>query len=104
MAYILTSIPLSELYNKSLLIEGQAATFQEVAQILGKKVTYVSPEEIENPFVRILLELGDKGGLRNGYILTDADASEEVVDKRSSGGNALWKGHQWKQIKDIHAV
>lgn len=104
MAHILTSIPLPELYNKSLLIEGQAATFQEVAQILGKKLTHVSPEEIEHPFVRFLLQLADKGGVRTGYILTDANASDEVVEKRSSAGNALWKGHQWKQIKDIHAA
>ena len=104
VAYILTSISLPELYNKSLLIVGQAATFQEVAQILGKKITHVSPEEIEQPFVRILLGLADKGRVRTGYISKDADASQEVVDNRSSEGNALWKGHQWKQIKDVYPV
>ena len=104
MAYILTSIPLPELYNKSLLIEGQAATLQEIAQILGKTITHVSPEEIEQPLVRILLGLADKGVVRTGYILKDSDAPAEVVDQRSSEGNALWKGHQWKQINDVQAA
>ena len=104
VAHVLTTVPLPELYNKSLLIEGQAATLQEVAGILGKKVTRVEPEEIEQPFVRFLLGLADKGGVRTGAIVTDPDASEEVVEKRSSGGNALWKGHQWKRIKDIHGA
>ena len=64
----------------------------------------MSPEEIDQPFVRFLQELADKDGVRAGYLLEDADASEGVVSKRSTSGNALWKGHQWKQIKDIHAT
>ena len=104
MAYILTSIPLPELYDKSLLIEGQAATLQEIAKILGKTITHVSPEAIDQPLVRVLLGLADKGVVRTGYISKDADVLQEAVDKRSSEGNALWKGHQWKQIKDVYPV
>lgn len=104
MAHILTNIPLSELYNKTLLIEGQAATFKEIAQALVKDITYVLPEDIEHPFFRFLQEVAEKGGFRFGYSLANPDASEEVVSKRSSSGNALWKGHQWKQIRDVLAV
>ncbi|KIY68327.1 NAD(P)-binding protein, partial [Cylindrobasidium torrendii FP15055 ss-10] len=101
-AHVLTHYPLSALYNQHILLEGQAATLREVAETLGKEIAFVKPEEVENPFVRLLLEFGEKGWCRVGFQYSKPDTPKQLVDLRSGSGNLLWEGHKWKSIADVH--
>nr|ADX07327.1 putative endo-1,4-beta-xylanase precursor [Flammulina velutipes] len=94
VAHILTALPLASLEDKILLLEGQAATLREVAEILHKDVANLSSfDEITNPFVRNIQKAIDSGYGRTGFAIVNSDAPQEVVDKRSTSGNALWEGH-----------
>lgn len=102
VAHILTALPLASLEDKILLLEGQAATLREVAEILHKDVANLSSfDEITNPFVRNIQKAIDSGYGRTGFAIANSDAPQEVVDKRSTSGNALWEGHVWKEISDV---
>lgn len=103
VGHVLTHYPLPALYNQMLLLEGEAATLHEVARTLGKEVELVRIEDIQNPFMRLLQEVGEKGWCRVGFQPSKPDTPSQLVDLYSGSGNLLWEGYKWKTIADVHS-
>ncbi|KAF9009273.1 hypothetical protein BDZ89DRAFT_1078593 [Hymenopellis radicata] len=91
VAHILTALPLSDLENSVLLIEGQSMSLNEAAALYNKKPTYISLESLEEPSLLSISALSMQAG----------QGPAEVVEARSGRSNALWPGHVWKQLKDV---
>ncbi|KIY66863.1 NAD(P)-binding protein [Cylindrobasidium torrendii FP15055 ss-10] len=100
LAYVLTHYSFAALSNQVLLIEGQAASLREVADILGKEVVAIEGEEL-HPLAKVLQEVGELGALRVGYEYSKPDTPSQLVTLKSGSGNVLWEGHQWKTIADV---
>ncbi|CAA7268988.1 unnamed protein product [Cyclocybe aegerita] len=84
VAHIVTAAPLSEISNRIFLIEGQVATFNEIAQILGREVTYTALEEIADPISRLLQRGVEEGWMRTGAGPGYPPSSSKEIERRSS--------------------
>ena len=97
IAHVLTALPSSTLENSKFYIEGDRASFIEVAQILGKPTAFWDklPDEL-NGVQKFFISLAETGVTSVGW---NAKLGKEVLGQAGSS-NALWKGHQWKKLKD----
>lgn len=89
-----------ELENKFFRIEGESASFLEIAGYYKDlPVEYV--EALGGPdgaFKTVLQQLINSGKGSVGY---SAAAGKELTGADAAGAsNALWKGHHWKGIKE----
>lgn len=110
VAYVVTHLPASELENKFLRIQGESASFSEIAryykdlpvqhvEALGaSEGTYNESDTYSDEFKAFLHIFIDSGKGSVGY---SAAAGKELTGADTAGSsNALWKGHHWKGIKE----
>ncbi|KAF9022197.1 NAD(P)-binding protein [Hymenopellis radicata] len=71
VAHILTALPLSDLENSVLLIEGQSMSLNEAAALYNKKPTYISLESLEEPSLLRHFSALDAGWARTGFDMTN---------------------------------
>ncbi|KAJ7758860.1 hypothetical protein DFH07DRAFT_818097 [Mycena maculata] len=103
VAYALTTLPPSELENRIFRLEGDRKSLNELGPLFKTTVEHV--DEIT----------GEAGGLKTHLLATvDTGAGStgwDAVNKVEGSGskaagsaNAVWKGHQWQTIKDVHNI
>lgn len=97
---MLTTLPSSKLEWKIFRLEGDRATFRELADIYGTTVAYVDEVPGEGkPFTR-LHALADSGRASTGW-----DVAAQREGKEAAGSsNSLWAGHHWKSIKEFYSL
>jgi hypothetical protein len=101
VAYVLTTLPPRELENRTFRIQGDRASMNELGAIFNTEVEHT--DQITGPmgeFRMAYLALADTGVGSTGW---DAEKKAERSGSEAAGSaNALWAGHQWKSIKDVH--
>ncbi|KAJ6516754.1 hypothetical protein C8R47DRAFT_403713 [Mycena vitilis] len=100
VAHVLTTIPSSDLADRTFRLQGDRATLNELGPIFNTEVEHA--EQIAGPMGGMkmgLLRLADTGVGSTGW---DAEKKAEREGSEAAGSaNALWAGHQWKSIKDV---
>ncbi|KAF7975612.1 hypothetical protein HWV62_9195 [Athelia sp. TMB] len=108
VAYVLTHLAPSELENKYLRIQGESASLLDVAgyykdlpvehvEAFGTDGKY-SESDTYDAFKTFLHEFINSGKGSVGYSVA---AGRELTGADAAGAsNALWKGHQWKGIRE----
>jgi hypothetical protein len=103
VAYVLTTLPPRELENRTFRIQGDRASMNELGPIFNTEVEHT--DQITGPmgeFRMAYLGLVDTGVGSTGW---DAEKKAERSGSEAAGSaNALWAGHQWKSIKDVHSL
>ncbi|KAJ6557256.1 hypothetical protein DFH09DRAFT_541070 [Mycena vulgaris] len=101
VAYVLTTLPRSELENRVFRLEGERRTLNQLGALFKAKVEHVDHITGEAGEMKTgLLALMDSGAGSTGW---DEAARAEGSGSRAAGSaNALWPGHQWKTIKNVH--
>ncbi|KAF9065347.1 hypothetical protein BDP27DRAFT_1298196 [Rhodocollybia butyracea] len=104
VAHVFTNYPLTspKLFNNSLRIEGQSVTLTEIAEIYGKRITYV-PEggkiparSAEEAYVKTVLQTAaEDGQLSNGWDRKSWTYSPGLA----ANANKLWPGHVWRTLE-----
>ncbi|KAJ7864802.1 hypothetical protein B0H14DRAFT_3862445 [Mycena olivaceomarginata] len=101
VAYVLTTLPPSELANHTFRVQGDRATMNELGPIFKAEVQHT--DEIAGPmgeFKTMMLLLTDTGVGSTGW---DAEKKAEKSGGEAAGSaNALWPGHHWRSIKEVH--
>ncbi|KAJ7116419.1 hypothetical protein C8R44DRAFT_627789 [Mycena epipterygia] len=99
VAYVLTHLPPSELEDRVFRLEGDRATMNDLGAIFKTTVEHV--DEVAGEMgITYLLTVLDSGAGSTGW--------DEVTKMEGSGSNAagsanaLWPGHQWKTMKEVH--
>ncbi|KAJ7185310.1 hypothetical protein C8R46DRAFT_1172123 [Mycena filopes] len=103
VVHALTTLPPSELENRILRLEGERVTLKEVAAIFN--TTAVQVESVPGPeggFMTGLLTMCEKGAVSTGW--DEANGREGSGDQAAGSANALWPGHHWQTIKEVHKL
>ncbi|KAJ7711998.1 hypothetical protein B0H16DRAFT_1744615, partial [Mycena metata] len=99
VVHALTALPPSELENRTLRLEGDRATLNELAPKFNTSVEHVDSVSGEGgDFVTHLLELFEAGAGSSGW----DQANKREVSEGAASGNLSWPGHHWKTIKEVH--
>ncbi|KAJ6534598.1 hypothetical protein DFH09DRAFT_1405149 [Mycena vulgaris] len=101
VAHVLTTLPASELENRVFRLEGDRGSLTDVAAQFKASVEHVDHITGEAGELKtLLLALMDTGAASTGW--DEAIKSEGSGSKAAGSANALWPGHQWKTVKDVH--
>ncbi|KAJ7173606.1 hypothetical protein C8R46DRAFT_991414 [Mycena filopes] len=101
VAHVLTTLPPSALENRILRLEGERSTLNALGLLFKTSVEHVDAVTGEAGELKTMLQkLADSGGASTGW---DAVNQKEREGADAAGSaNALWAGHQWKTIKEVH--
>ncbi|KAJ7183091.1 hypothetical protein C8R46DRAFT_1065851 [Mycena filopes] len=99
--HALTTLPPSKLENRILRLEGDRATLKEVAAKFNTPSEPVESVEGEE-FITNLLRLFESGGGSSGW--DEANKRDGTGDQAAGSANALWAGHHWQSIKEVHGL
>ncbi|KAJ7690136.1 NAD(P)-binding protein [Mycena rosella] len=103
VAYVLTTLPASELENRIFRIEGDHASLNDLGPLFKTSVEHVDGITGDDGFLKtLLLGLVDTGAGSTGW--DEATKTEGLGSQVEGSANALWPGHQWKTIKDVHSL
>ncbi|KAJ7510421.1 hypothetical protein B0H11DRAFT_1846297 [Mycena galericulata] len=101
VAYVLTTLPPSELENREFRLEGDRSSLNALAAQFKTTVEYVDRITGEGGDIKTrLMNFVDTGVGSTGW--NEAKKTEESGDKAAGSANALWKDHQWETIKDVY--
>ncbi|KAH7906328.1 hypothetical protein BJ138DRAFT_1016439 [Hygrophoropsis aurantiaca] len=105
LAYVLTTLPPSELSDVVLRIEGDRRTFTDISKLYSEagkaSVQYVDkfPTDIAIPAVEVREYLQKRFDMGAGSTGWDLIAGKEA-DGLAGSANKLWEGHRWKSVKE----
>ncbi|KAJ7126786.1 hypothetical protein C8R44DRAFT_616684 [Mycena epipterygia] len=101
VAYVLTTLPPAELEDRIFRLEGERRSLNSLGELLKASVEHVDHVTGEAGDWRThLLALVDSGAGSTGW---DAVNKVEGSGSKAAGtANAVWPGHQWKTIKEVH--
>jgi hypothetical protein len=95
----LTTLPPAALENRIFRLEGDRTTLTELGPLFKTSVEHL--DEIPGePGKTKILSLADRGALSSGW--NESKKAEGTGADAAGSANALWPGHQWKTIKDVH--
>ncbi|KAJ7306923.1 hypothetical protein DFH08DRAFT_901385 [Mycena albidolilacea] len=98
VAYVLTSLPPSELQDRIFRLEGERTSLNDLGLQLGTAVEHV--DRIEGDESKTgLLKLLDSGAGSTGW--DEAHKREGSGSHAAGSANGLWPGHSWKSIKEV---
>jgi hypothetical protein len=98
VAYVLTSLPPSELQDRIFRLEGERTSLNDLGLQLGTAVEHV--DRIEGDELKTgLLKLLDSGAGSTGW--DEAHKREGSGSDAAGSANGLWPGHSWKSIKEV---
>jgi len=101
VAYVLTNLPPSELEDRILRLEGERASLNDIAAQFKTTVEHVDSITGEGAELRTRLQHAmDAGAGSTGWDLVKK--AEGTGSNAAGSANALWPGHQWKSIKEVH--
>ncbi|PBK71992.1 hypothetical protein ARMSODRAFT_954794 [Armillaria solidipes] len=99
VAHVLTTLPPSELNERIFRIEGERASYGEIAARVGLPVVRVenvpSDSEQLSLFCTMAQKLFEEGYGSSGW---DHALKKDSSAERAGGANALWTGHVWKKV------
>ncbi|KAJ7351471.1 hypothetical protein DFH08DRAFT_913467 [Mycena albidolilacea] len=103
VAHILTTAPPSELEDRILRLEGARSTLNGLAPLFGTSLEHVDRLTGEMGEFQTALQISmDAGAGSTGW---DGLKKVEGTGSNAAGsGNALWPGHQWLSIQDVHKL
>ncbi|KAJ6467394.1 hypothetical protein C8R45DRAFT_1063991 [Mycena sanguinolenta] len=100
VAYVLTTLPPSELENSIFRLEGERLSLNDLATQLNATVEYVdSIDGAAGPFKTYLLGILDSGAGTTGW--EEAKKTEGSGINAAGSSNALWPGHHWRTAKEV---
>ncbi|KAF7330292.1 NmrA domain-containing protein [Mycena venus] len=101
VGYVLTNLPPSELEDRILRLEGERSSLNGLATQFKTSVEHVdSITGDAGEFKTGLQHEMDVGAGSTGW---DVVKNAEGTGSNAAGSaNALWPGHQWKSIKEVH--
>ncbi|KAF7337097.1 NmrA domain-containing protein [Mycena venus] len=100
VAYVLASLPPSELEDRILRLEGQRIRLNDLGALFKTSVEHVDRITGEGGEVRTsLLKLLDSGAGSTGW--DEANKRERSGSEAAGSANALWPGHRWQSIKEV---
>ncbi|KAJ7694631.1 hypothetical protein B0H17DRAFT_1131926 [Mycena rosella] len=101
VAHVLTTLPRSELENRVFRLEGDRASMNDLGVLFKAPVEHVDHITGEAGDLKThLLAVVDTGPGSTGW--DEATKAEGSGIKAAGSANALWPGHQWKTIKELH--
>ncbi|KAJ6585730.1 hypothetical protein B0H19DRAFT_1250509 [Mycena capillaripes] len=101
VAHILTTLPASELVNRIFRVEGKRASLNSIAVQFNASVKHVDSINGEGgQFKTGLQGVIDTGAGSTGWDV--ANKAEGTAINAAGNANALWAGHHWKTIKEVH--
>ncbi|KAJ7746375.1 hypothetical protein B0H16DRAFT_1421903 [Mycena metata] len=95
LVHVLTTLPPSELENRTLRIEGERVTLNEIARKLKTTLNHVESVEGQE-FLTYMLKIFEYGGGSSGW----DEVNKREGSEGAASGNALWPGHHWKTIEE----
>ncbi|KAF8167069.1 NAD(P)-binding protein [Mycena galopus ATCC 62051] len=101
VAYALTTLPPSELADRTLRLQGDRASWNEVAALFNASVEHV--DALTGPMAELrtgLARLVDAGAGSSGW--DQGNKKEGSGSDAAGSANALWPGHHWRSIKEVH--
>jgi hypothetical protein len=100
VAYILTSLPPSELENKTFRLQGDRVSCNELGGLFKTTVEHVDEITGEDGGLKTyVLNLMDTGAGSTGWNVVKG--TEGSGSEGAGSGNTSWPNHQWKTIRDF---
>ncbi|KAJ7116388.1 NAD(P)-binding protein [Mycena epipterygia] len=101
VAYVLTNLPPSELNDRVFRLEGDRATMKDLGALFKTSVEHADQITGEmGEFKTYLLSVLESGAGSTGW---DEERKAEGSGSNAAGSsNALWPGHQWQTMKEVH--
>ncbi|KAJ7777323.1 hypothetical protein B0H16DRAFT_1683976 [Mycena metata] len=100
-AHILTTLPPSELEDRIFRIEGERISLNGLGPLFDAPVEHVD-EITDDKIKTMLLGVTDTGAASTGW--DGVNKREGTGSDAAGSANALWEGHQWKTIKEVHKL
>ncbi|KAJ7144904.1 hypothetical protein C8R43DRAFT_559122 [Mycena crocata] len=103
VAHVLTTLPPAELNDRIFRLQGERASLASLAPLFNTTVEHVAVIEGEMGEFKMLLQKAmDTGAGSTGW---DGVRNVDGTGASAAGSaNALWPGHQWKSIKEVHGL
>ncbi|KAF7357758.1 NmrA domain-containing protein [Mycena venus] len=98
LAFVLTTLPPSELEDHVFRIEGERGSMNGLGALFKTSVEHIPAEDGESRVV--LWDIIDRGAASTGW--DETNKAEGSGPKAAGSSNALWPGHHWKTIKEVH--
>jgi uncharacterized protein YbjT (DUF2867 family) len=96
LAHVFTTLPPSQLENKTFYIQGDQATLLQIADLYKGKFEVQHVDKIPGDDIRtMLLQAIEAGYANNSW----EPAADKLGSNPADADNHLWQGHQWKTIK-----
>ncbi|KAJ7464407.1 hypothetical protein FB451DRAFT_1370204 [Mycena latifolia] len=103
VAYVLTALPRAELENRVFRLQGERARLIDLGTQFNTSVEHVERITGDGGEVKTgLMTLLDTGAGSTGW--DEITKSEGEGSYAAGSTNALWPGHQWKTIKEVHGL
>ncbi|KAJ6611383.1 hypothetical protein B0H10DRAFT_2286465 [Mycena sp. CBHHK59/15] len=101
VAHVLTTLPRSELFNRTFRLQGDRLSLVELAQLFKTEVQYVDkvPGQMSEVWTR-MHEAAECGLASTGWNVFQWREGQE----NAGSTNYLWEGHQWKSVKDFYRL
>ncbi|KAJ7174103.1 hypothetical protein C8R43DRAFT_873581 [Mycena crocata] len=101
VAHVLTTLSPAELENQVFRLEGERASLNELAAQLDASVEHVDSIEGDSSIAQTaLLTILESGAGSTGW--DTLKRVEGTGAKAAGSANALWPGHKWQTVKDVH--
>ncbi|KAJ7246111.1 hypothetical protein B0H12DRAFT_1187386 [Mycena haematopus] len=99
VAHVLTTLPPSQLENRTLRIQGARATWNEIAAMCNLSVERVDAIPGPGTLLTMLSRLLDTGAGSTGW--DQGQRKDGDGEDAAGSANALWPGHEWRGIKEV---
>ncbi|KAJ7141963.1 hypothetical protein C8R43DRAFT_892350 [Mycena crocata] len=102
VAHILTTLPPAELKD-IIRLQGERASLAALGPLFNATIEHVAAIEGEKGDLKTGLQmmLGTGAGSTGWDVVNKADRTGANA---AGSGNALWPGHNWKTIKEVHGL
>ncbi|KAJ7144909.1 hypothetical protein C8R43DRAFT_1198206 [Mycena crocata] len=103
VAHVLTTLPAVELNDRIFRLQGERASLASLGPLFSATIEHVEVIEGElGEFKTGLQKAMNTGAGSTGW---DGVRNVEGTGASAAGSaNALWPGHQWKSIKEVHGL
>ncbi|KAF8214299.1 hypothetical protein K438DRAFT_2149565 [Mycena galopus ATCC 62051] len=99
--YVLTTVTSAQLENRILRLEGDRASWNDVAKLFKASVERVESFTGKDAEMRTsLLTLFETGAGSTGW--DEPNKKEGSGSEAAGSANDLWPGHHWQTIKEVH--
>ncbi|KAJ7144906.1 hypothetical protein C8R43DRAFT_890976 [Mycena crocata] len=103
VAHVLTTLPPAELEDRIFRLQGDRANLASLGPLFNATIEHVAAIKGEEGEFKTAMQIGmDTGAGSTGW---DGVRKVEGTGASAAGSaNALWPGHHWKSIKEVHGL